>query len=144
MSHKRFHIGIDVGGTFTDMVVCDRTDGALTLHKVPTTPHDIASGIQAALAKSGAPTKEIAEIAHGTTVATKALLERTGARTGLLTTQGFRDVLELRDGGRRPRHGWQPAFEPIIPRPWRWEAAERMDGSGSVLQALPGGTVAAP
>jgi len=79
MSRDRYHIGIDVGGTFTDLVVCDRTDGALTLHKVPTTPDDIASGISTALGKSGAPAAEVAEIAHGTTVATNALLERKGA-----------------------------------------------------------------
>jgi N-methylhydantoinase A len=143
MSHERYHIGIDVGGTFTDLVVCDRTDGALTLHKVPTTPHDIASGISAALQKSGAPAAEIAEIAHGTTVATNALLERKGARTGLLTTAGFRDLLELRDGGRRPLRGWQPAFEPIIPRHQRWEVTERMDPSGTVIQALDEDEVAA-
>jgi N-methylhydantoinase A len=143
MSHDRYHIGIDVGGTFTDLVICDRTDGALTLHKVPTTPHDIASGISAALQKSGAPAAEIAEIAHGTTVATNALLERKGARTGLLTTAGFRDLLELRDGGRRPLRGWQPAFEPIVPRHQRWEVAERVDSSGAVLQALGEDEVAA-
>lgn len=136
MSHDRYHIGIDVGGTFTDLVVCDRSDGGLTLHKVPTTPHDIASGISTALGRSGAPASEIAEIAHGTTVATNALLERRGARTGLLTTAGFRDLLELRDGGRRPLRGWQPAFEPVIPRHWRWEVSERLDPSGSVLQPL--------
>ena len=136
MGHDRYHIGIDVGGTFTDIVVCDRTDGTLTLHKVPTTPHDIASGISAALGKSGAPAAEIAEIAHGTTVATNALLERKGARTGLLTTAGFRDLLELRDGARRSLRGWQPAFEPVIPRQWRWEAAERVDASGTVLRTL--------
>ncbi len=143
MGHDRYHIGIDVGGTFTDLVVCDRTDGALTLHKVPTTPHDIASGISAALEKSGAPAAEIAEIAHGTTVATNALLERKGARTGLLTTAGFRDLLELRDGGRRPLRGWQPAFEPIIPRHRRWEVAERVDPSGTVVDALAEDEVAA-
>jgi N-methylhydantoinase A len=136
MSHDRYHIGIDVGGTFTDLVVCDRTDGSLSLHKVPTTPHDIAAGISMGLAKSGAPASEVAEIAHGTTVATNALLERKGARTGLLTTSGFRDLLELRDGGRRPLRGWQPAFEPIVPRHVRWEVSERLDPSGNVLEPL--------
>jgi N-methylhydantoinase A len=136
MAYDRYHIGIDVGGTFTDLVVCDRTNATLTLHKVPTTPHDIASGISAALGKSGAPAAEIAEIAHGTTVATNALLERKGARTGLLTSAGFRDLLELRDGARRSLRGWQPAFEPVVPRHWRWEATERLDASGKVLRAL--------
>ena len=137
MSHNRYHIGIDVGGTFTDLVVCDRADGALTLHKVPTTPLDIAAGISMALAKSGAPASGIAEIAHGTTVATNALLERKGARTALLTTSGFRDVLELRDGGRRALRGWQPAFEPIVPRHVRWEVSERLDPPGTSANLWP-------
>jgi N-methylhydantoinase A len=136
MAHDRYHIGIDVGGTFTDLVVCDRADATLSLHKVPTTPHDIAAGISAALGKSGAPAAEIAEIAHGTTAATNALLERKGARTGLLASAGFRDLLELRDGTRRSLRGWQPAFEPIVSRHWRWEAAERLDATGKVVQGL--------
>ena len=136
MSQARFRIGIDVGGTFTDIVLCDGADGTLALHKVPTTPHDIALGLLAALRKSGAPAAEIAEIAHGTTVATNAVLERKGARTGLLTTAGFRDVLELRDGRRRTLFGRQAAFEPLVPRQWRCEVSERLDASGAVLQPL--------
>lgn len=136
MGQARFRIGIDVGGTFTDIVLCDGRDGTLALHKVPTTPHDIALGLLAALRKSGAPAAEIAEIAHGTTVATNAVLERKGARTGLLTTAGFRDVLELRDGRRRTLFGRQAAFEPLVPRQWRCEVSERLDASGAVLQPL--------
>jgi N-methylhydantoinase A len=133
----RARIGIDVGGTFTDVVACGGEDGLLSLHKVPTTPQDIARGIGAGLASTGVPLAEVAEIAHGTTVATNALLERTGARTGLLTTAGFRDVLELRDGRRRSLHGRQAPFEPLIPRQWRWEVGERMDTSGAPLAPLP-------
>jgi N-methylhydantoinase A len=136
MGTGRFHIGIDVGGTFTDIVVGDGADGTLSLHKVPTTPQDIALGLLAALHKSGVPAAEIAEIAHGTTVATNAVLERKGARTGLLTTAGFRDLLELRDGGRRTLWGRQAAFEPLVPRTWRWEVGERLDPSGAILQPL--------
>ncbi|MBI2001569.1 MAG: hydantoinase/oxoprolinase family protein [candidate division NC10 bacterium] len=136
MSQARFRIGIDVGGTFTDIVLCDGADGTLALHKVPTTPHDIALGLLAALRKSGVPAAGIAEIAHGTTVATNAVLERKGARTGLLTTAGFRDVLELRDGRRRTLLGRQAAFEPLVPRQWRCEVPERLDASGTVLQPL--------
>ncbi len=136
MSQARFRIGIDVGGTFTDIVLCDGADGTLALHKVPSTPHDIALGLLAALRKSGVPAAGIAEIAHGTTVATNAVLERKGARTGLLTTAGFRDVLELRDGRRRTLLGRQAAFEPLVPRQWRCEVPERLDASGTVLQPL--------
>ncbi|MBI4737797.1 MAG: hydantoinase/oxoprolinase family protein, partial [candidate division NC10 bacterium] len=136
MSQARFRIGIDVGGTFTDIILCDGADGTLALHKVPSTPHDIALGLLAALRRSGVPAAEIAEIAHGTTVATNAVLERKGARTGLLTTAGFRDVLELRDGRRRTLLGRQAAFEPLVPRQWRCEVPERLDVSGAVLQPL--------
>jgi N-methylhydantoinase A len=136
MGQARFRIGIDVGGTFTDIVVCDGADGALSLHKVPTTPQDIALGLMAGLRKSGVPAAGIAEIAHGTTVATNAVLERKGARTGLLTTAGFRDILELRDGRRRTLLGRQRAFEPLVPRQWRREVAGRLDASGAVVQPL--------
>ena len=136
MSHERVRIGIDVGGTFTDIVVCGGVNGALALHKVPTTPQDIALGLLAALRRSGVAAADIAEIAHGTTVATNAVLERKGARTGLLTTAGFRDLLELRDGGRRSLRGRQAAFEPLVPRHWRHEVAERLDAAGAVIEPL--------
>lgn len=136
MGRARFHIGIDVGGTFTDIVLCDGTEGVLSLHKVPTTPQDIALGLLAGLRQSGVPATGIAEIAHGTTVATNAILERKGARTGLITTAGFRDVLELRDGRRRTLVGRQPPFEALVPRPWRREVSERLDAFGTVLQPL--------
>ncbi|MFI5342345.1 MAG: hydantoinase/oxoprolinase family protein, partial [Candidatus Methylomirabilales bacterium] len=136
MSQANIRIGIDVGGTFTDIVLCNGADGALSLHKVPTTPQDIALGLLQGLRKSGVLAIDIAEIAHGTTVATNAILERKGARTGLITTQGFRDVLELRDGRRRTLLGRQPAFEPLVPRQWRREVSERLDALGAVLEPL--------
>ncbi|MEK7204607.1 MAG: hydantoinase/oxoprolinase family protein, partial [candidate division NC10 bacterium] len=136
MSHGRFRIGVDVGGTFTDLILWEGGEGTLSLHKVPTTPADIALGLSAVLRKSRIPASDIAEIAHGTTVATNALLERKGARTGLLTTAGFRDVLELRDGSRRSVLGRQAAFDPLVPRPWRREVGERLDASGAVLEPL--------
>ena len=136
MSQARFRIGIDVGGTFTDIVLCDGADGALSLHKVPTTPQDIALGLLAGLGKTGVPATGIAEIAHGTTVATNAILERKGARTGLIATRGFRDILELRDGRRRTLLGRQSPFQPLVPRQWRREVSERLDASGEILQPL--------
>jgi len=108
-------VGLDVGGTFTDLVCWDGGTGRFTLRKVPTTPADIAAGILQALAATLPPGAPVAEVAHGTTVATNALLERKGARVGLLTTAGFRDLLELRDGGRRRPLGWQGARR-IAPR----------------------------
>ncbi len=136
MGQAELRIGIDVGGTFTDLVLCDGAEGSLCLAKVPTTPQDIALGLLQGLRQSGAPAGRIAEIAHGTTVATNAILERKGARTGLLTTAGFRDLLELRDGRRRSLLGRQAAFEPLVPRPWRREVSERLDASGAVLAPL--------
>jgi N-methylhydantoinase A len=136
MTEPRVRLGIDVGGTFTDLVVCDEGAGLLTLHKVPTTPQDIAQGLLDGLRKTGVPADAFAEIAHGTTAATNAVLERKGARTALLTTEGFRDLMELRDAGRRGLWGRQSAFEPLIPRQRRVEAAERMDAAGGVVRAL--------
>jgi N-methylhydantoinase A len=143
MDSARFTLGIDVGGTFTDLVIWDRAESRFSLHKVPTTPWDVAEGLLAALRKSEVPSAGIAEIAHGTTVATNALLERKGARTGLLTTAGFRDLLELRDGARRSALGWQGAFEPLVPRQWRREVPERLGPGGEVLERLREGDVVA-
>lgn len=129
-------LGIDVGGTFTDLVVCDEAAGTLTLSKVPSTPHDVAQALLHGLARTGIPVEAFAEIAHGTTVATNAVLERKGARTALLTTAGFRDLLELRDAGRRGLWGRQRAFDPLIPRQWRFEVDERSDAEGGVVRPL--------
>ena len=93
-------VGVDVGGTFTDLVVVDEASGRVQVAKVPTTVANQATGVVAALAAAGAAPAELKVIVHGTTTATNALLERKGARTGLITTRGFRDVLEL---GRRTR-----------------------------------------
>ena len=90
--------GVDIGGTFTDLVCW--VDGNLRSVKVPSTPDDYARGFLDALGRLGLPFSSIDEILHGTTVATNALLERKGARCGMVTTKGFRDVLEL---GRRTR-----------------------------------------
>ena len=128
--------GIDVGGTFTDLVLID--DGARTvrLAKVPTTPGNQAEGFLAALDAAGADPGAIGLIVHGTTTTTNAVLERRLARTGLITTAGFRDVLEL---GRRTRpqpYGMTGTFRPVIPRDLRLEVPERMDARGQVLVQL--------
>src|SRR5512138_1197785 len=122
-------IGIDVGGTFTDLVISG-PEGTVALHKVPTTPADVADGLLAALRESGVDGAAVAEIAHGTTAATNAVLERKGARTGLFATPGFRDGIELRDGARRSVRGRQAPFEPLVPRAWRWEVPERLAADG--------------
>jgi N-methylhydantoinase A len=92
-------IGIDVGGTFTDIVLADTTTGALAIHKVSTTPHDpsdgVMQGILAICATNSVPLREISYVMHGTTTATNAVLENRGARTGLVTNDGFRDILHI-------------------------------------------------
>jgi N-methylhydantoinase A len=128
--------GIDVGGTFTDLIALDPQSGEVRLAKVPTTPQNQAFGVLAALSEAGIDLSSIDLLIHGTTTTTNALLERKLAKTGLITTKGFRDVLEL---GRRTRptpYGLTGRFEPLIPRELRLEAAERMDASGDVVTPL--------
>jgi N-methylhydantoinase A len=129
-------VGVDVGGTFTDLVLVDEATGEVRVAKVPTTVANQAAGVQAALAGASAGAAELKVIVHGTTTATNALLERKGARTGLITTRGFRDVLEL---GRRTRptpYGLKGSFEPLIPRDLRLEVDERVDAEGLVVVPL--------
>lgn len=128
--------GVDVGGTFTDLCLYDPATGAVRLAKVPTSLPNQAEGVLAAFAVAGAGLAEVGLIVHGTTTTTNAVLERRLARTGLITTAGFRDVLEL---GRRTRpraYGMTGRFVPVIPRDLRLEVAERMDARGRVLVAL--------
>ncbi len=128
--------GVDVGGTFTDLLLLDLGSGAVRLAKTPTTVDNQAFGVLAALDAAGADIPALDLIVHGTTTTTNAVLERTLSRTGLITTRGFRDVLEL---GRRTRpapYGMTGVFRPIIPRDLRLEVAERMDAAGEVVTPL--------
>ncbi|HEY5637438.1 MAG TPA: hydantoinase/oxoprolinase family protein [Burkholderiales bacterium] len=128
--------GIDVGGTFTDLIALDTKTGETRLAKVPTTVDNQAFGVLTALEEAKLDLASLAMIVHGTTTTTNALLERKLAKTGLVTTQGFRDVLEL---GRRTRpspYGLKGQFEPLVPRELRCEVPERMDARGAVVQAL--------
>jgi len=128
--------GIDVGGTFTDLIALDADSGEVRLAKVPTTPENQAYGVISAMEAAKLDFGSLALIVHGTTTTTNALLERNLARTGLVTTKGFRDVLEL---GRRTRptpYGLRGRFEPLIPRELRLEVAERMDAQGEEVAPL--------
>ena len=127
--------GIDVGGTFTDLILQDH-DGHVRIAKVPTSAGNQADGVLAAISAAGSEPARIDLIIHGTTATTNAVLERKLAKVGLITTAGFRDVLEL---GRRTRpqaYGMTGQFEPLIPREWRREVPERMDARGAVLIPL--------
>ncbi len=147
-SPRSFEIGVDIGGTFTD-IVCRESGGGLHILKVPTTRGDPSEAVIRAIAELrerwGIAAAEITRFAHGTTVATNAVLERKGARIGLLTTAGFRDVLEI---GRQMRgEVYRIILEPeapvfLAPRRYRREIAERMDASGTVVIALDEAAVA--
>ena len=127
--------GIDVGGTFTDLLL-QGADGAIRIAKVPTTTPNQADGVLAAIAAAGSDPAALDLIIHGTTATTNAVLERKLARVGLITTEGFRDVLEL---GRRTRplpYGMTGSFEPLVPRELRREVPERMDVRGQIVTPL--------
>jgi len=129
-------VGIDVGGTFTDLIGIEPQSGKVALSKVPTTLENQAFGVLSALEKAGIALADTATIVHGTTTTTNALLERKVARVGLITTKGFRDSLEL---GRRTRpspYGLTGGFEPLVPRQWRLEVPERLDAEGGVVTPL--------
>jgi N-methylhydantoinase A len=125
-------IGVDVGGTFTDLFVLDEHSGQARIVKVPSTRGEEARGFLEGLARAGSAPQEIATIVHGTTVGTNALLERKVARTGILTTRGFRDVLEMRRRDRPHTWGLRGSFVPVVPRDLRLEVDERVLADGSV------------
>lgn len=128
--------GIDVGGTFTDLLQLDQATGAVRIAKVPTTPDNQAFGVMNALTAAECDLAALDLIVHGTTTTTNAVLERKLSRTGLITTQGFRDVLEL---GRRTRpqaYGMTGQFTPLIPRDLRLEVPERTDAAGQIVTPL--------
>ena len=129
-------VGVDVGGTFTDLIFLDEQTGEVRIAKVPSTPENQAFGVLNALSMSDIHLPEVDTIIHGTTVTTNAILERKIAPCGLITTRGFRDSLEL---GRRTRpkpYGLIGSFECLIPRDLRLEVTERMDSGGNPLEDL--------
>lgn len=142
---RTFRIGIDVGGTFTDLVAID-DQGTTTFTKSPSTPQDqsigVINGLTDLAERVGMPDLRsllgaTERIVHGTTVATNALLERKGARVGLLTTEGHRDVLEMHEGLKPERYNLLlPADEPLVPRNLRRGVRERMNYEGKPLIEL--------
>ncbi|WP_431282285.1 hydantoinase/oxoprolinase family protein [Humitalea sp. 24SJ18S-53] len=126
----RYALGVDVGGTFTDLVLIRLADGVMTTHKVPSTPADpsqaMGIGIAELLALAGAPAGAVSWFGHGTTVATNAMIQGRSARTGLVTTDGFRDTLDIRR--QRQPHNYNiriPKPVPPVPRALRFEIPER-------------------
>jgi N-methylhydantoinase A len=134
-------LGVDIGGTFTDLVVADEATGALRVGKVLTTAKDPAQGVElgirGVLDEAGTAPARVGAVVHGTTLATNAVIERKGARTALLTTEGFRDAIEI---GREGRYDMYDLFidppPPLVPRHLRREVRERLVADGSVRQPL--------
>ncbi|MGH7322022.1 MAG: hydantoinase/oxoprolinase family protein [Candidatus Rokuibacteriota bacterium] len=136
-----YRLGIDVGGTFTDLALLHEESGRLVVGKVPSVPADpsegILSGILRILADAGVPPDQITYLAHGTTVSTNTLLQRKGARTGLVTTRGFRDLLEIARQRRPSLYDLDvPKPTPLIPRPRRLEVPERVMVDGRIRTPL--------
>jgi N-methylhydantoinase A len=137
----RYRLGVDIGGTFTDFALIDDVSGKLSVNKALTTPHDpseaIVKGTKALLDREGLSASQVDIIVQGTTLATNALIERKGAKTGLITTEGFRDILEMR---RETRYDLYDLFielpELVVPRHLRLGVRERVNKDGKVLTEL--------
>ena len=136
---RNYRLGVDIGGTFTDVVL----EGADTLEsvKVLTTYHApeqaIVDGLNQVCAAAGIKAHQIGQMIHGTTLATNALIERKGAKTALLTTQGFRDVIEMRTESRFDQYDLNLELpQPLLARNHRYTITERMDAKGKVLTPI--------
>jgi N-methylhydantoinase A len=139
---SRYALGIDVGGTFTDVVLIDRETGKLWMTKTPSTPLDPSEGflhgVRKILQQSGLRSEDLSHVFHGTTVATNTILEGKGAKTGVLTTEGFKYVLEIgrHDVPRKANlYSWIKPHRPVSPE-WVLEVSERIDQNGAELVAL--------
>jgi N-methylhydantoinase A len=140
-ANKYYRLGCDIGGTFTDFVLLNDQTGELTINKCLTTPKDpsdaVEQGIRELEVRVPGFVKKLDEVIHGTTLVINSIIERKGARTGLITTKGFRDVLEL---GREIRYAPYDIFseypKPLVPRQYRLEVNERVRSDGSILKPL--------
>jgi 5-oxoprolinase (ATP-hydrolysing)/N-methylhydantoinase A len=141
MAEPSHRVGLDIGGTFTDFVLYDAERRRISLYKCLTTPDDPSvaalEGLGTLTAEAGLTFGDVAEIVHGTTLVTNAIIERRGVRLGLLTTQGFRDSLEM---GTEQRYDIYDLFlsfpDPLVPRRHRLEIGERLDRNGRVIARL--------
>ncbi len=136
-----FRVGVDIGGTFTDLVMLDTRSGRLLNEKVLTTPQDpsvgVLEGLQRILGTHEVTPRDVRQVIHGTTLVANAVIERRGAKVALITTAGFRDILEI---GTEWRYDTYDLFmempQPLVPRHWRYEVPERMSPEGDVLIPL--------
>ena len=141
-----YRIGNDIGGTFTDTVILNDETGKILLGKVLTTPENPAKGtiesISTTLMKQNGRMQDVKHIIHGTTLITNAVIERKGVRTGLITTKGFKDVIEVGKEKRYNEYDMYVFFpKPLVPRRLRREISERLDSQGVVLEPVKRGEV---
>ncbi len=137
----RYRVGVDIGGTFTDFVLVDGETGRVRLYKCLTTPKDPSAGalegLDELLRAADLRFADLGAVVHGTTLVTNAIIERNGSALGLLTTRGFRDILEM---GTEQRYDIYDLFlrfpDPLVPRAWRREVDERMDRDGRVVTPI--------
>jgi N-methylhydantoinase A len=138
---RRFRLSVDIGGTFTDIALLDSATGCFWPGKTLTTPDDpseaVLNGVTETLQRAGVKPAQVAQFYHATTLATNALIERKGVATALVTTNGFRDILEMRDEGRYDLFDLGIELPPsLVPRELRFEVEERVLSDGSVLTPL--------
>jgi len=141
MAEKFYRLGCDIGGTFTDFVLLNDRTGEIKIYKCLTTPKDPSDAVEHGIRQMEIPTpgfvEKLDEVIHGTTLVINSIIERKGARTGLITTKGFRDVLEIGRGIRYAPYDVFAEFpKPLIPRHLRFEADERIRSDGTVLKPL--------
>ncbi len=141
MTQQTYRVGVDIGGTFTDIFLFSEEGGTNAIGKVLTTPHDpalaVVNGLRELFAEHGIVPTAVTHLVHGTTLITNAIIERKGAKTGLITTKGFRDALEI---GRERRYDIYDISlenpEPLVPRFLRREVNERLDNTGQIVTPL--------
>ncbi|HTI81135.1 MAG TPA: hydantoinase/oxoprolinase family protein [Acetobacteraceae bacterium] len=136
-----WRIGIDIGGTFTDVALVEEQTGQIAIAKLLTTPHDfgqaVIDGIRQGLDANRIDAADVSLLSHATTIVTNALLENKGARAGFIATRGMRDLLELRRSSRADLYDLlQDAPAVLVPRRWRFEITERIDAQGEVVTPL--------
>jgi len=148
LNYMKYRVGIDVGGTFTDFVSID-DDGRISVVKSSSTPGDSSIGMEDTIVKAGINMKDAGILVHGCTVGANTVIENKGARTAIITTKGFRDIIELRRGQRvidKPSdmynlqmdlpQDYVGGYSPLVSRPYRFEIPERVDYQGNVLFEL--------
>ena len=132
-----YAVAVDIGGTFTDLVAYDHDGHRVAYAKSPTTYHNFVAGILDCFDKVRLEPKAVNFVNHGTTLVINTLIQRTGAKAALVTTKGFRDVLEIARGNRPdPFDLHYRRDEPLIPRPLRFEVTERTGSKGEIITPL--------